>query len=38
MDYFPEGKQETFYNPTELGYEEYIRERLKEIWPKRYSK
>jgi len=38
VDYFPEGKQETFYKPTELGYEEYIRGRLKKLWPKRYSK
>ena len=37
VDYFPEGKQETFYRPTELGYEEYIRGRLKDLWPKRYS-
>jgi len=36
VDYFPQGKQETFYHPTELGYEEYIRGRLKEFWPNRY--
>ena len=36
-NYFPEGKSETFYHPTELGYEEYIRGRLKKLWPKRYS-
>ena len=37
VNYFPEGKQETFYRPTELGYEEYIRGRLKKLWPKRHS-
>ena len=37
-DYFPEEKSETFYHPTELGYEEFIRERLSKLWPKRYSK
>lgn len=37
VDYFPKGKQETFYRPTELGYEEFIRGRLKKLWPKRYS-
>ncbi|MBC8345622.1 MAG: replication-associated recombination protein A [Candidatus Marinimicrobia bacterium] len=36
-DYFPEGKSETFYHPTELGYEGYIRGRLKKLWPKRFS-
>ena len=36
-NYFPEGNPETFYHPTELGYEEYIRGRLKKLWPKRYS-
>ena len=37
-DYFPEEKSETFYHPTELGYERFIRERLNKLWPKRYSK
>ena len=37
QNYFPEGKKETFYQPTTLGYEEFIKERLKKIWPKRYK-
>jgi len=37
-NYFPDGKQETFYVPSTLGYEEFIRGRLKDLWPKRYSK
>ena len=37
-DYFPKGEQETFYTPTTLGYEEFIRGRLKDLWPERYSK
>jgi len=35
-DYFPEGAQETFYHPTELGYEEFLKKRLKTLWPDRY--
>lgn len=37
QNYFPEGKEETFYQPTTLGYEEFIKGRLKNIWPKRYK-
>ncbi len=37
VDYFPEGKQETFYQPTTLGYEEFIRGRLKDLWPERHT-
>ena len=37
-NYFPDGKQETFYVPSSLGYEEFIRGRLKDLWPERYSK
>ncbi len=35
-DYFPTGGQETFYHPTELGYEEFLKKRLKTLWPDRY--
>jgi putative ATPase len=35
--YFPEGMQETFYQPTNLGYENFIRERLVKYWPDRYK-
>lgn len=36
VDYFPKDKMETFYQPTELGYEEFIRKRLNFLWPDRY--
>ncbi len=36
-DYFPKDRQETFYHPTELGYEEFIQNRLKDLWPERYT-
>jgi len=36
--YFPKDKQETFYQPTNLGYENFIRERLVKYWPDRYKK
>ena len=35
--YFPKGMQETFYQPTNLGYENFIRERLVKYWPDRYK-
>ena len=35
--YFPEGMQEIFYQPTNLGYENFIRERLVKYWPDRYK-
>ena len=36
-NYLPEGMQETFYQPTNLGYENFIRERLVKYWPDRYK-
>jgi len=36
-DYFPDGKTNTFYNPTNQGREEWIRNRLKSLWKDRYS-
>jgi putative ATPase len=35
-NYFPEGQEETFYHPTELGREAWIKNRLKSLWKKRY--
>ncbi|MFQ6612264.1 MAG: replication-associated recombination protein A [Fidelibacterota bacterium] len=35
-NYFPKGQQETFYHPTELGYEEFLKKRLQSLWPDRY--
>jgi len=37
-NYFPQDIQETFYNPTSLGYEKFIKTRLKKLWPDRYNK
>ena len=36
-NYFPNGVQEIFYQPTTSGYENYIRERLIKNWPERYN-
>ena len=36
-NYFPDGLEETFYHPTELGHEAWIKNRLKSLWNKRYS-
>ncbi|MED5266189.1 MAG: replication-associated recombination protein A [Candidatus Neomarinimicrobiota bacterium] len=36
-NYFPNGVQEIFYQPTISGYENYIRERLIKNWPERYN-
>ena len=36
-NYFPSGLQETFYQPTNSGYENYIRDRLIKNWPERYN-
>jgi putative ATPase len=36
-NYFPDQLQTTFYRPTNLGYEDYIRLRLKHLWPERYD-
>ena len=35
--YFPKDMEETFYQPTNLGYENFIRERLMKYWPDRYK-
>ncbi len=36
ISYFPEGKSPTsFYRPNKQGYEEFIRKRLKKLWPQR---
>ena len=35
--YFPKDMEETFYQPTNLGYESFIRERLIKYWPDRYK-
>ena len=32
VNYFPENVTESFYNPTKLGYEKYISERLSKLW------
>ncbi|MEJ5286200.1 MAG: replication-associated recombination protein A [Bacteroidota bacterium] len=38
-NYFPQNFPETkFYNPTEIGYEKKILERLKSLWKRRYEK
>ena len=37
MEYLPQNVNKTFYNPTEQGYEKFITERLKKLWPKRYK-
>lgn len=37
-NYFPENVMETFYDPTGLGYEKFIKNRLKKLWPNRYGK
>lgn len=36
-NYFPEDMEETFYTPTQMGYEEFISSRLKKCWPDRYK-
>ena len=37
-NYFPENVKESFYNPTKLGYEKFISERLSKLWPSRFDK
>ena len=37
-DYFPKNLTESFYNPTKLGYEKYISDRLSKLWPTRFKK
>jgi len=36
VNYFPDGAENSFYHPTEQGYEKFISERLKNFWPDRY--
>ncbi len=36
-NYFPSGVEYTFYEPTNSGYENFIRERLIKNWPERYN-
>ena len=36
-NYFPKGEQHTFYQPTNQGREDWIRNRLKSLWKDRYS-
>jgi putative ATPase len=35
VDYFPKGIKEVFYQPTTMGHEKFIRQRLSKLWPKR---
>ena len=37
VNYFPDGAENSFYHPTEQGYEKFISERLKQFWPGRYK-
>ena len=37
VNYFPEKVNKSFYKPTNLGYEEYISNRLSKLWPDRYK-
>lgn len=37
MQYLPDEVNNTFYKPTQQGYEKYISERLNKLWPKRYK-
>ena len=37
VNYFPNGEEQTFYNPTNQGREEWIQKRLKSLWKDRYS-
>jgi len=36
-NYFPDHVHEHFYQPTRLGYEEFMAKRLKKCWPERYK-
>jgi len=36
-NYFPKDQSYVFYKPTDNGYEKYIKERLKNLWSKRYE-
>ncbi len=37
-NYFPENVTESFYKPTNLGFEKYISDRLSKLWPDRFKK
>lgn len=37
VNYFPDGESVALYRPDGLGYEDYIRKRLKKLWPKRFE-
>ena len=36
-NYFPNGNQQTFYNPSNQGREDWIKKRLKTLWKERYK-
>ena len=36
-NYFPNGDQKTFYNPSNQGREDWIKNRLKTLWKDRYK-
>ncbi len=36
-NYFPNGNQQTFYNPSNQGQEDWIKKRLKTLWKDRYK-
>ena len=36
-NYFPNGNQQTYYNPSNQGREEWIKKRLKTLWKDRYK-
>ena len=36
-NYFPNGNQQTYYNPSNQGREEWIKKRLKTLWKARYK-
>ncbi len=38
QEYFPDNNtKHTFYSPKNIGYEKYIKDRLTELWKKRYE-
>ncbi len=36
--YLPKTVKTVFYQPTNQGYDKFIRQRLKKLWPERYAK
>lgn len=36
-NYFPAGSQYYLYQPSDQGYERFIRKRLRNLWPERYQ-